>query len=53
MGSLALQLKDFVIPGRLAGTSEADQGRPIEISYQTLTKYLNEVEEEYEVLKGD
>src|SRR5438045_1939035 len=53
VGSLSLQLRDFAIPKRIARArlSEADLSRRIEISYQTLTNYLNTAETEYQLMK--
>ena len=53
VGSLSLQLRDFAISKRIAGLSEADLNRRIEISYQTLTNYLNKAETEYQLVKAN
>ena len=52
-GSLSLLLKDFAIPPCFVDIPEADQNRRIEISYQALTKYLDDAETRYELMRED
>jgi hypothetical protein len=48
--NLVLLLKCFAVPGRIPA---AHQNRHIEISYQTLTEYLNEAEAGYYAMSGN
>jgi len=43
-------LKDFAVPGCIPA---AHQDRHIEISYHTLTQYLNEAEAGYQAMNGN
>src|SRR2546421_7757382 len=52
-GSLTPQLRDFASSRMFGGVPELDQSRRIEISYETLRRYLNDAERRYQLRKEE